>query len=157
MPSREINECNRQTMERFIRDLATKGRELEALGMAATLGRIELIEEFFAKGFTTETRDGYGNTPLIHAASGGATKAVEYLLERGADVNAAGYKGMTPLLACLAGLPRKQSQIAVCKLLLKAGASCDVRDIEFGRTPLEWAEDGRPAEIVALIEEYVRA
>lgn len=62
-----------------------------------------------------DQRDAKQNTALIWAAALGSTEAVQLLIERGADVNAANGLGVTPLIAAA-------TDEAKVKILLAAGA-----------------------------------
>jgi ankyrin repeat protein len=158
MPAVDIKEHNQLAVEQFIRQLAETGRAAAAFGEAARWGRLDLLKELLAGGLAVDSRDEHGTTALMLAASGGQVKAVKYLLEQNPDVNAvAAGSGMTPLISCLAARHQKRVYLSICKLLLDAGAtsSLAIRD-KSGRTALDWASDGRPAEVVSLIENYGR-
>ena len=73
--------------------------------------------------------------PISIAANFGNTDLVRLLLERGANPNAVGSRGLTPLMCAAAadtGTP------ALIQLLLDKGAGINARDEE-GRTALDWA------------------
>jgi ankyrin repeat protein len=59
---------------------------------------------------------------------------------------------------CLAALHPRRVYLVICKMLLDFGASrsFDARD-NYGKSALDWAKDGRPAEVVSLIEKYMQA
>ena len=73
--------------------------------------------------------------PLTLAAHFGNIGQVQMLLVRGADPNARGTRGVTPLMA--AAMAEHQDP-AVIDLLLSKGAEIDAID-EVGRTALDWA------------------
>ena len=84
-----------------------------------------------------------GQTPLQAAAGHGRIAAVEWLLERGADPNAADAHDVTPLHA-LAGAVTNGPEIA--RRLLAAGADLDRRDGHHDAIPADWAAfQERPA------------
>ncbi len=115
-----------------------------------------MIEGLLQGGLGVNDRTETGDTPLLLAASGGHPHVVAYLIERGADVNAVSErKRMTPLIACVAALHPKRVYLKTLEVLLEAGAgrSLSVRDAE-GRTALDWARDGRPEEVVTLLEDH---
>jgi ankyrin repeat protein len=68
--------------------------------------------------------------PLHHAAQAGAPAAVKWLLDHGADVNAAAISGATPLSLA--------SDAQVVELLLQKRPNLDIRDSR-GQTPLQHA------------------
>ena len=71
----------------------------------------------------------------------GSAAGARALLKGGADVNAAGANGLTPLHVA-AGNGRAQ----VVNLLLKNGAKLEARDAKHWKTPLHWAVFGGSAE-----------
>jgi hypothetical protein len=79
---------------------------------------VKLAEALLDAGAAVEARDKNGYTPLMWAANRGATKLVELLLARGADVNAKttekGNSGRTALMLA--------QGIAAVRVLLAAGA-----------------------------------
>jgi hypothetical protein len=153
----EHQDHNCDYMEQLIRDFARTGREATALNEAARFGYFDLLKELLATGMAVDARDEYGGTALALAASGGQLEIVKYLIDLGADVNAVcDRNGMTPLISCLAAFHSKRVYMRICKSLLESGAwrSLGLRDKE-GWTALDWAKDGRPVEVVALIEQYI--
>ena len=76
--------------------------------------------------------------------------AVTTCLNSGADVNAQDQSGYTPLHYAVAF----NSDPAVAKTLLKAGADLQARDHEWGATPLHWCAwaNKNPSVIIALLE-----
>ena len=53
----------------------------------AKTGNIELIEKSLEHGTSIETKNQAGSTALIIAAYSGQAEAVEYLIQKGANVN----------------------------------------------------------------------
>lgn len=72
-----------------------------------------------------------GQTPLVLACTYAPPKAIEMLLERGADVNLASPKTLTtPLIAaCLRG------SLEHARMLLDAGADVNATGLKEGTTP----------------------
>ena len=101
------------------------GRIPAALGEAARWGRVDLLEKLFtSSGLDVDARNEFDCTSLMLAASAGQIKAIKYLLDRGADVNAiGGPHGMTPLIFAVAAFHPKRTYLRVCTLLLNAGAT----------------------------------
>jgi hypothetical protein len=156
VPDRQVGKRDDQgeLIDRLIQGLVPQERQTAALGEAARSGRIDLIEDLLASGLGVDDWDEDGNTPLLMAASGGQSHVVAYLIERGADVNAVSERrGMTSLMAWVAALHPKQVYLKTLVLLLRAGAArtLGIRDAE-GRTASDWGRNGRPREIIALLE-----
>ena len=157
MPSADYSDNDRQMMERFFRELASKGRISDALCEAARWGYVDLLKELLMTHILDNEQTEQLSKALSFAASGGQIEVVKYLIECGADVNAVtGKNCMTPLISCLAAFHSKKVYLTICKALLNFGAanSLHIRDIN-GRNAMDWAKDGRPAEVAALIEERI--
>ncbi|HEY1706974.1 MAG TPA: ankyrin repeat domain-containing protein [Rhizomicrobium sp.] len=97
-------------------------------------------------------RDVFGDTPLGIAVIWGDVEAVRLLLEGGADVNARQADDMTPLH--YTAIP-KTGGAEVAKLLLEAGASLDIVDDLFCKTPLEYA--AKRDEVAQVLREAEQA
>lgn len=89
--------------------------------------------------------------PLHYAAEDGDVDKVKQLIEQGADVNAKGRLGHTPLhMACM-GL---KEHLEVVKLLIAKGADVNAKSAHrssSGETPLHFAAEWRHLEIVQLL------
>ena len=67
---------------------------------AGRRGNIEAVKKQFRDCFLcndVDVRDGYGRTPLHHAAIFGRKEIVKMLIAKGADENAMNYENETPL------------------------------------------------------------
>ena len=94
-----------------------------------------------------EARDAiHGWTPLFYAARKGRLEMVEFLLSRGARIDARDRAGSTPLFFCTA---RKR----VVKYLLLQGADVNIRN-GFSSTPLHAAAQFAKADVVAMLLDY---
>lgn len=107
-----------------------------------------------------EAEDENGMTMLAHAARAGDCEAVELMLERGADPNAADRSGRTPLFHVAAGprdwVSRPDDIVYLTEALLEHGANVDHTD-ESGKTASFVAvERGLHPYFVALARARVR-
>ncbi|CAN0321645.1 unnamed protein product, partial [Ectocarpus sp. 13 AM-2016] len=89
-----------------------------------------------------------GWTPLMVASQRGYTRIVRILLKEGANVLIVADLGFTALLTCA-----QYGNLAVCKMLVNAGADLEAATSTNGSRPLHLAADkGHAAVIKALIE-----
>jgi hypothetical protein len=134
------------------RFLAERGAPLD-LESAAGVGRLDLVASCFNEDGSLkpsatpeQMRDGF-----TWACEFGQTSVVEFLLNRGMDINAR--------------LPKHHGQTGLhwaahggcgetVKLLLQRGASVDAQDERFGGTPLGWALHGLGEETAELREPH---
>jgi len=87
------------------------------------------------EGANIETADIFNpDTPLITAASGGFRKIFDYLILKGANVNARGYKGRTALMGAVKSETTYKA-FPITKTLIAAGATIELADND-GNTPL---------------------
>jgi uncharacterized protein len=88
------------------------------------------------------------DTPLHSVCSWGELKPVEVLLKAGADVNARGDRGCTPIFNAVIG-----ANPHVVKALRKSGADLSIRSID-GRLVLDYAKSlDSPKDVLAALEE----
>jgi E3 ubiquitin-protein ligase HECTD1 len=106
-----------------------------------------LIEAIESGGVEVNFMDDVGQTLLNWASAFGTQEMVEYLCDRGADVNKGQRSSSLHYAACF-GRP------AIAKVLLRHGANPDLRD-EDGKTPLdkarERADEGH-REVAAILQ-----
>ncbi len=135
--------------------------------VAAALGKLEEIKAMVESGedLTVERRDGAAPSPNDHwpadsayiqgdvlshamysAARNGHAHVVEYLLARGAAIDAKGVFGATGLH--WAAINGHRSAV---DLLLARGASLTMRDARFHATPEGWAKEGGHTEIADIL------
>jgi ankyrin repeat protein len=116
--------------------LASRGAILDLEG-AAGVGLLDLVKKFFNEDGSLKS-----NTTIAHMMSGfawaceyGRTKVVEFLLQKGIDVNAfLRHSGQTGLhWAAYGGHPQ------TVKLLLDNKANVNSKDKRYDGTPLGWA------------------
>lgn len=93
---------------------------------------VAAVARFFAEGVTS--RDKVASQPLtMQAATHGAEKVMAFLIAQGADINAPGAQGMTPLMEAI-----KEKRPAVVEVLLNHGAEVNATDYK-ARTALMYA------------------
>ena len=105
--------------------------DCEALDIAASIGDITMIVELLKRGVDVNSvcAPRY-KAPLHYAAENGHQETCEFLMNRGADIEALSKSGLTPLhLAAASG------NMEVCKLLINKQAKV----INDGATPLHCA------------------
>jgi ankyrin repeat protein len=126
----------------------------DALFEAAARGDVARIAAAIAQGAPLEAHDGWGWTPLIHAARAGHTAAVEALLAAGADPwheDAAPLRtggGLFPLLHADAG---DHVETAVVLGRAMRGRPPSARRQAWLTAALSQAADGHPAWALGLL------
>uniref|UniRef100_A0A3Q3FYT3 E3 ubiquitin-protein ligase n=1 Tax=Labrus bergylta TaxID=56723 RepID=A0A3Q3FYT3_9LABR len=103
-----------------------------------------LIDAIDTGAFEVNFMDDVGQTLLNWASAFGTQEMVEFLCERGADVNRGQRSSSLHYAACF-GRPQ------VAKTLLRHGANPDLRD-EDGKTPLDKARERGHTEVVAILQ-----
>jgi len=106
-------------------------KEIIKAAKSGDLASIRMLLELDATLIGARDKD--GSTPLHCAVWKGHQAAVEFMLERGADVNAQNQNehwGTTPLHAAA-----HANQAAIAEMLIERGADVNARDLE-GKTPL---------------------
>lgn len=101
----------------------------------------------FSKAVDVDSKNEYGNSPLIKASEKDFIEIARVLIARGADVNCRNKDGETPLL-----LASKEGFTATAGLLIENGADVNAKDGE-GNTPLRLAARGDYKELVDLLVE----
>jgi hypothetical protein len=91
------------------------------------------------------TRSTSGDTPLHIAAIRGEVRAIELLLNAGAEIDASGENGFTPLHYAV-----EQVKLEAVRVLLARGASVEARN-DFNETPRDIAELRNDQAIRALL------
>jgi ankyrin repeat protein len=71
---------------------------------------------------TNNTESSPDQTPLVAAVAGGRVDLTEYLLAQGADPNARGLMGKTPLIAACEAYRESDKALTLVQLLLESGA-----------------------------------
>ena len=113
----------------------------EALVWACKSDRIDVLDRLVRAGARLDA-DPYRGTPLIWAAACNRTRAAEWLLDRGADVDGRGTfgglshgKGLTALM-----MAAQYGHLPIVELLVERGANLDLRDELYQATAEQAAE-----------------
>ena len=115
---------------------------------------VRAVSDTLAQGADVNARDEFGFTPLVWATvNAGAisgrpdtTDALPLLLDKGADINAAGLGNETALIVAV-----KTNNPAAVKLLLDRKADTGIKNVE-GKTALAFARGYRLSKIAAQLE-----
>jgi ankyrin repeat protein len=123
------------------------------LHLAAHFGHLDTMRTLLANGADHRaiSRNSNRNQPLQAAAAGGQTAAVGLLLRAGAEPDARSHGGFTAL-----HIAAQIGAIEMVGALLEAGSDPRART-DGGKTPVDFAIDGDHAEVVARLEDALRA
>ena len=151
--------------------LLARGASGLTLIVAAGLGKLETVRAIIESGvdLSTHRRRGAPESPDEHwppdsahirgdvlsdamfaAARNGHTEVVEYLLDRGAQVDAKGVFGGTGLHWAAINGHRE-----TVELLIARGANLAIRDQRFDATPEGWANEGGHIDLANLLRPHV--
>ena len=119
-----------------------------AILLAAMGGRVAVLKRLVEYGVPIS---GAGWHPLHYAAFAGHFEIVEFLLTKGALVDAKAPNGQTPLM-----LAAGQGHAACVRILIDSGADLAITDPD-GRTALNIAEQKGMSEIVELLRTASRS
>lgn len=134
------NEQNRSLVN------ASDFRGRTPLHWAASRGDVSTVKILLQAGAKADAEDEMHGTPLSFAASSGSIQALKSLIAAGANIQAKNRRGTQALyFAC-----RHQSDIAPIKLLLRAGAQINCKNINI-HTPLTGAAITNRREIGAFL------
>ncbi|MCW3051317.1 MAG: Ankyrin [Chthonomonadales bacterium] len=120
------------------------GEGYGALSFAAGAGSTGVVRLLL----TPELSAGHKNAVLLSALSTAHKETAEVLLEAGADPNATGYYGRTPLMWAA-----RMRQPTCVESLLRRGAQWGARDDQ-GKTARMWAEEAGRTATAALLTQY---
>jgi ankyrin repeat protein len=127
---------------------ALTGTESEAKGIhkAALKGDLAIVKTFLKKDAQLVNTDGPNNKKPLHwAAESGHLEVVEYLISKGADVNAKNVEDETPLHYS-AGYGHKD----IVKLLVSKGAAVNAKT-KNGGTPVSYAASRNQVDIIKFL------
>lgn len=124
--------------------------KFENLVQLVNNGNAKGVEEALkANGEAVQARDPFGDTLLHYAARGGHEKLFNLLVEQGADINARGEHGRTPLLCAVIDNDRTKP----VKALLDLGADPNIPE-DSGKTPIYWAAAGSMPSMAKLLKKH---
>eukprot|EP01117_Protostelium_nocturnum_P010683 TRINITY_DN3846_c0_g1_i1.p1 TRINITY_DN3846_c0_g1~~TRINITY_DN3846_c0_g1_i1.p1 ORF type:complete len:119 (-),score=51.98 TRINITY_DN3846_c0_g1_i1:232-588(-) len=116
----------------------------EDFAWAVKTGDLDRVKEFVEKEkLSVKTTDGNQRTPLHWAADFNQVSVIEYLLSKGADVNAKDKYGITPLLAAV-----YEDKANAVKVLLANKADASVKGPD-GQTAKERADTAEIKKLLA--------
>ena len=120
--------------------------ENRQLVSAAWSGDLVAAQDLLARGadinahaIISTSGQGVDYTPLMWAVRRGWDDIVRFLIEKGADVNLADEKGITPLMTA-ATSGNGERFISIVRLLVEAGADPDTQDLMQQRTAMSWMQ-----------------
>lgn len=93
-----------------------------ALHLAATNCRVELVQAILKKGADLNAEGSFGETPLLTAARRGCLQVARLLVENGADVNAVSKNSKTALTTALENAWFDSGQLQTARFLKDHGA-----------------------------------
>jgi len=115
----------------------------------AAIGRLDQIKKQVSRNPSIVNNKGMGDwTPLHHATVTGQYPTVEFLISKGADLNALTSKGESPL-----HLAVSRGHTSIVKLFIINGAKLNEKD-KYGQTPLQIAKANEFKEIIKLLKKY---
>ncbi|KAM0878268.1 hypothetical protein ACQ4PT_034993 [Festuca glaucescens] len=117
-----------------------------ALQVAATRAHPDVVAILLRHGADPNKVANLYFTPLASSLVGGSLECMKLLIQAGADVNAGGFCGTTPLFSACS----RRGSVPFVKCLLEAGANPNVLD-ELGRLPIEVAAAHAEMEIVEVL------
>lgn len=115
-----------------------------AISIAAYLGKLDYVQRLAEAGARL---DFTGWPPLVYAVFNNHPQVVEYLIKKGANINAKSEIGATSLL-----LASRSGETDMVKFLLKHHADPTIAD-QNGDTPIDVALKGDNKQIIELLRE----
>ena len=127
-PLLEAMESTKAGNREVVELLVAKGAKVPALHLAAYRGDIENVKKYLQDGTDVDSQGDFGCTALHTAANGGNKDVVEFLISKGATVDARGaYYDLTPLYYAA-----KHNYEDIVDLLLAKGANINAKDKDRG-------------------------
>jgi len=111
-------------------------------------GNIAGVQQYLANGGDINWKSQTGNTPIMMAASEPRNgKMVEFLCQKGADLNVRNINGATALI-----LATYYNHIDSVEALIKCKADKNITDM-FGRTALDYAKQYEYTRVIELLKD----
>jgi hypothetical protein len=120
-----------------------RSERIDALIQSAKEGNADAIRSMLRHRVDVNGQDGHGDRALVNAAN---PSTANVLVEAGANVDAPGYSGMTPLMRAAA-----DGNGEVVKFLLSHRADAKVKDAKRQKTAFDYATDNGHEDIAKLL------
>ena len=124
-----------------------QARRIEAYIAAVNGGDLPAVRKALQRGVDVNTRDTSGNGVLSIAPDGPTATA---LIEAGADVDARGNEGLTPIMMAAA-----RGRPDVVRLLIAKGANVNEKNPAHQMTPLEFAVHNGHEDVAEILRKGV--
>ena len=137
--------------------LADRGARLNLLS-AAGVGRLDVVKSYFNEDGTRKAKTSQKQVQraFLYACTWGQTNVVEFLLDKGVDLDTGGDGGQTPLHCAAIG-----GQLSTMKLLLKFNPQLELRNMYggtvLGQTLWSAAHGGNSRVYAEIIETLIAA
>jgi ankyrin repeat protein len=137
--------------------LADRGARLNLLS-AAGVGRLDVVKSYFNEDGTRKAKTSQKQVQraFLYACTWGQTNVVEFLLDKGVDLDTGGDGGQTPLHCAAIG-----GQLSTMKLLLKFNPQLELRNMYggtvLGQTLWSAAHGGNAKVYAEIIETLIAA
>ena len=87
---------------------------------ASLNGQLNIVQDFINSGIDCDLIDEHGNTPLSYSAISGHLEIVQYLVEKGANINLQNTDGITAFMLAFAA---ESEHFEIVRYLVEKGAN----------------------------------